>query len=174
VIEYTFMPTPIGRLLLTADGAQLCGVRFAVSADRCEVHSDWRAAESSVLGRTRAQLEGYFAGERRTFDIPLARRGTAFQQSVWRELERIPYGVTISYAELARRLGKASATRAVGAANGRNPIPIIIPCHRVIGADGSLTGFGGGLGVKQFLLELEGALQTRDLFSPVPGAAASH
>ena len=102
------------------------------------------------------QLADYFAGRRREFDIPLAPRGTEFQLAVWDELLRIPYGDTISYAELARRIGRPAAVRAVGAANGANPIPVIVPCHRVIGANGSLTGYGGGIERKQFLLALEG------------------
>lgn len=105
----------------------------------------------------RRQLEEYFAGERQTFDLTLAPEGTAFERSVWNELSRIPYGQTRSYAEIARTLGKPGAARAVGRANGANPIPIVVPCHRVIGANGSLTGFGGGLEVKSLLLEIEGA-----------------
>jgi methylated-DNA-[protein]-cysteine S-methyltransferase len=104
------------------------------------------------------QLEEYFSGQRRDFDLELAPQGTEFQLRVWNELTRIPYGTTISYGELARRLGNPDASRAVGTANGANPIPIVVPCHRVIGADGSLTGFGGGLKAKAALLELEGAL----------------
>lgn len=106
----------------------------------------------------RLQLEQYFSRQRRSFDLPLAPRGSEFQQRVWRELTRIPYGETISYGEQARRLGDLSLSRAVGAANGANPIWLVIPCHRVIGADGSLTGYGGGLPVKRWLLEHEGAL----------------
>ncbi len=102
-----------------------------------------------------AQLRAYFAGERKQFDLPLEMEGTEFQLSVWRELQRIPYGETISYLELARRIGNPKAVRAVGLANGQNPIPIIVPCHRVIGSDGSLTGFGGGMENKRKLLELE-------------------
>jgi len=102
------------------------------------------------------QLREYFAGARRTFDVELALRGTPFQVAVWEELCRIPYGDTITYAELARRIGKPSAVRAVGAANGANPIPVIVPCHRVIGSNGTLTGYGGGIDRKQFLLALEG------------------
>jgi methylated-DNA-[protein]-cysteine S-methyltransferase len=126
---------------------------------------DWREGESELLERARRQLAEYFAGKRRTFDLPLAPHGTEFQCAVWRALADIPYGETISYAQLATRVGKPTATRAVGAANGRNPLPIVLPCHRVIGADGSLTGFGGGLPTKQFLLRLEGALQADELFA---------
>lgn len=108
-----------------------------------------------MLERTRAQLEEYFAGARREFELPLDPRGTDFQRSVWRRLLQIPYGETTTYGALARELGDPGASRAVGLANGSNPIPIVIPCHRVIGANGSLTGFGGGLPIKQALLELE-------------------
>jgi methylated-DNA-[protein]-cysteine S-methyltransferase len=104
------------------------------------------------------QLAEYFAGDRTDFDIKLAPRGTPFQLDVWRTLQRIPYGETRSYADIARSIGRPTATRAVGAANGANPIPIIIPCHRVIGSNGSLTGFGGGMGVKRRLLDLESGL----------------
>src|SRR5262249_31221022 len=107
------------------------------------------------LADVRAQLAAYFAGELTLFDLPLAPHGSAFQLGVWEQLRRIPYGETISYGELARRIGDQSAARAVGAANGQNPLPIIVPCHRVIGADGSLTGFGGGIATKKFLLEHE-------------------
>ena len=126
---------------------------------------DWHEGDNDVLRETHAQLDDYFAGKRRTFDLPLAPRGTEFQCGVWRTLATIPYGETISYAQLATRVGKPSAMRAVGAANGRNPLPIVLPCHRVIGSDGSLTGFGGGLPTKQFLLSLEGALPREDLFA---------
>ena len=108
------------------------------------------------VGRVAQQLSEYFAGHRRTFDIPLALRGTEFQLAVWNELLRVPYGDTITYAELARRIGRPAAIRAVGAANGANPIPVIVPCHRVIGSDGTLTGYGGGIERKQWLLAHEG------------------
>jgi methylated-DNA-[protein]-cysteine S-methyltransferase len=121
-----------------------------------------------LLDAIATQLDDYFAGARHVFDLPLAPEGTDFQRTVWRTLATIPYGETISYAQLAARIDRPSAVRAVGAANGRNPIPIVLPCHRVIGADGSLTGFGGGLPTKRFLLALEGALpqdsQPADLF----------
>lgn len=107
------------------------------------------------MAEAKLQLEEYFAGDRREFDLPLAARGTEFQHRVWAELRRIPFGETISYGELATRIGKPTASRAVGAANGRNPLPVVVPCHRVIGSDGRLTGFGGGLPTKQALLDLE-------------------
>ena len=113
--------------------------------------------DSERTAEVRRQLEEYFAGERQTFDLTISPKGTAFERSVWSELSRIPYGATRSYAEIARAIGRPGAARAVGRANGANPIPIVVPCHRVIGADGSLTGFGGGLEVKSRLLEIEGA-----------------
>jgi methylated-DNA-[protein]-cysteine S-methyltransferase len=123
-----------------------------------------------VLLETRKQLGEYFAGTRQAFDLPLAPHGTPFQLQVWRMLMQIPWGETWSYAQMARHIGQPTATRAVGAANGRNPLPIVLPCHRVIGSDGSLTGFGGGLPTKEFLLTLEGVLPRRvpidDLFAP--------
>ncbi len=123
---------------------------------------EWRREAVRFSGVTR-ELAEYFAGERRAFSVPLTPAGSEFQRSVWRALVAIPYGETISYGELARRVG--SVARAVGTANGSNPLPIIVPCHRVIGADGSLTGFGGGLAIKRALLELEGAACVSDLFS---------
>ncbi|HEX3554964.1 MAG TPA: methylated-DNA--[protein]-cysteine S-methyltransferase [Thermoanaerobaculia bacterium] len=112
--------------------------------------------DASHTAEVRRQLEEYFAGRRQEFDLPLAPRGTPFELAVWEELRRIPFGETRSYADVARALGKPAATRAVGRANGANPIPIVVPCHRVIGSDGSLTGFGGGLAAKARLLEIEG------------------
>ena len=149
--------SPVGPLMLAADDNGLRHIEFRDNrhpADR----SDWHGGDNEILDATVVQLREYFDGERRDFDLPLAPQGTEFQRVVWQELARIPYGATISYAQLAQRVGNASAMRAVGAANGRNPLPIVLPCHRVIGADGSLTGFGGGLPTKQFLLRLEGAL----------------
>jgi len=158
------MPSPVGPLLLAADDEGLHLIEFHSPRHPTGRTSDWQQGEHEVLRDARVQLEQYFAGERRAFDLPLAPRGTAFQREVWNALRDIPYGATISYAQLAQRIGKPSAMRAVGAANGRNPLPIVVPCHRVIGADGSLTGFGGGLPTKRFLLELEGAIETADLF----------
>ena len=149
--------SPVGPLMLAADASGLRHIEFRDNrhpADR----SDWHGGDSEILQAAEAQLGDYFAGRRRVFDLPLAPRGTAFQLRVWQELARIPFGETISYAQLAQRLGSPNGTRAVGAANGRNPLPIVLPCHRVIGADGGLTGFGGGLQTKDQLLRLEGAL----------------
>jgi methylated-DNA-[protein]-cysteine S-methyltransferase len=144
--------TPIGPLGLVASDSALQGVMF----DGGRVTPEGR---SRVLDQAARQVEAYFDGELVTFDLPLEVRGTEFQRQCWLALATIPYGQTVSYGEQARRLGLGSdKARAVGAANGSNPLPIVLPCHRVIGADGSLTGFGGGLHVKRFLLELEGAL----------------
>ncbi len=116
--------------------------------------ADWKQNHAAFAEVIR-QLQAYFCGELKEFDVPLAMEGTVFQLRVWNELRKIPYGETISYAQLAERIGNPQAVRAVGLANGSNPIPIIVPCHRVIGSDGSLTGFGGGLSTKKKLLELE-------------------
>jgi len=148
--------SPIGRLLLAGDGASLIQVGFQAGPHPLRPEDDW-IADGAPFRQAIAQLGEYFAGERRRFDLPLAPRGTDFQRQVWRALTEIPYGKTVSYGELARRIGKPGAPRAVGLANGANPLPIIVPCHRVIGADGSLTGFGGGLPIKRKLLALEGA-----------------
>ncbi|HEX5438319.1 MAG TPA: methylated-DNA--[protein]-cysteine S-methyltransferase [Gemmatimonadaceae bacterium] len=161
---YDTMPTPVGELLLTANEAGLTGVYFEPHTLERDAHPEWRpvataiGAASAVLAAAREQLEAYFAGARTTFALPLAPRGTPFQQRVWTALRSIDFGGTISYAELAHRIGMPRAVRAVGGANARNPLPIIVPCHRVIGADGSLTGFGGGIERKRWLLRHEGAL----------------
>lgn len=155
---HTTYESPVGPLLLAADDDGLRLVEFHVSRHRMARDAGWHEGEHPVLQHARVQLDEYFAGRRQAFDLPLAPRGTAFQRAVWQMLASIPYGSTISYAQLASRVERPAAMRAVGAANGRNPLPIVLPCHRVIGADGSLTGFGGGLPTKQFLLELEGAL----------------
>lgn len=149
-------PTPIGPLLLAGDGDALKLVHFQAGPRPLRPPRAW-VANAAPFRATVRQLAEYFAGRRREFDLPLAADGTAFQRAVWRVLATIPYGATISYAELARRIGNARASRAVGLANGANPLPIVVPCHRVIGSDGSLTGFGGGLELKRKLLALEGA-----------------
>ena len=149
--------TPIGTLRIVGDAQGIDRIELPKSA-ACEPDPSWKPARSApppALGEARRQLTEYFDGARRDFDLPLAAGGTPFQRRVWDELRRIPYAETISYGELARRIGKPTASRAVGAANGRNPISIVVPCHRVIGADGTLTGFGGGLPVKRSLLALE-------------------
>lgn len=154
----TLVPSPVGPLLLAACDEGLRAIEFHTSKHPVVREPDWRPGDHPWLRRAAVQLEEYFAGTRRTFDLPLVPRGTPFQCRVWLALADIPYGHTESYGELARRLGQPRAVRAVGAANGRNPLPIVLPCHRVIGSDGQLTGFGGGLPTKRFLLELEGAL----------------
>ncbi|MDH5832604.1 methylated-DNA--[protein]-cysteine S-methyltransferase [Luteimonas kalidii] len=154
----TFIDSPVGPLFVAADDAGLRAIEFRDNRHPVRRDGDWQPGDSAMLQRARTQLEEYFAGERRSFDLPLSPRGTDFQRTVWTTLASIPYGETISYAQLATRVGRPSASRAVGAANGRNPLPIVLPCHRVIGADGALTGFGGGLPTKHYLLALEGAL----------------
>jgi methylated-DNA-[protein]-cysteine S-methyltransferase len=151
---YTTIASPVGELLLAAEDGFLTGLYLAA-----EQHAPPAGAvrDDPAFAAARGQLEEYFAGERRAFDVPLAPPGTAFQQHAWQELRRIGYGETITYAELAARLGRPTAVRAAGAANGANPISIVIPCHRVIGSNGSLTGYSGGLEAKRFLLELERA-----------------
>jgi methylated-DNA-[protein]-cysteine S-methyltransferase len=153
---YTFVPSPVGDLMLTSDGTALTGVFMGAQKHGPEIGADWVQDQTAQpFPAARQQLADYFAGKRREFELPLGARGTAFQERVWQELCRIPYGTTISYGELARRIGKPGAARAVGLANGRNPVGIIVPCHRVIGADGSATGYGGGLERKKTLLDLE-------------------
>ncbi len=152
-VHFTTMPSPIDDLMLAAEGDHLVGLAMLPHP---EPGPDWeRVDDDPVLVEARRQLESYFAGERTDFDLALQPEGTAFQRQVWAALVEIPYGQTISYGELARRIGNPQASRAVGLANGRNPIAVIVPCHRVIGANGSLTGYGGGLGRKQVLLSLE-------------------
>lgn len=155
---FTTHQSPAGPLLLAADDDGLRLIEFHESRHRLKRGDDWQEGAHEVLRLAQSQLDEYFRGERRHFELLLAPRGTAFQREVWQMLASIPYGGTISYAQLAMQVGRPKAMRAVGAANGRNPLPIVLPCHRVIGADGSLTGFGGGLPTKQFLLALEGAL----------------
>ena len=167
MIAYTHVDSPVGTLLLAAGDEGLHLIEFQRPRHPMARLHDWQVGENDTIRLTARQLAEYFRGARRDFDLPLAPRGTQFQRTVWRELASIPYGATISYAELARRVGKPSAVRAVGAANGRNPLPLVLPCHRVIGSDGALTGFGGGLPTKEFLLRMEGALPTAaDLFAP--------
>ena len=152
---YTFVASPLGQLLLAGDDKQLQVLGFPVGSQaRAAADRDWERYDEPFATAKR-QLEEYFAGKRREFELDLAPAGTPFQLSVLNELLKIPYGETISYRDIANAIGNPKAVRAVGGANGRNPIPIIIPCHRVIGSDGSLTGFGGGLPSKRFLLDLE-------------------
>jgi len=153
-IYYTSYESPVGPLLLAGDSDALRLVSFESSKHAAPPQADWKQ-DKAPFAEVIRQLQAYFCGELRKFDVPLALEGTEFQLNVWNALRGIPYGETISYLQLAERIGKPKAVRAVGLANGSNPIPIIVPCHRVIGSDGSLTGFGGGLSTKKMLLELE-------------------
>ena len=151
---YCYMNTPIGDLLLAGDEDGLSMIGFPQGKMRRDPEPDWIFNEQPFAEAVR-QLGEYFAGDRKAFDLPLHLSGTDFQVQVLEELQRIPYGETTSYGAIAKRIGRPKAMRAVGAANGRNPIPIVIPCHRVIGSGGDLTGFGGGLDTKAALLRLE-------------------
>jgi methylated-DNA-[protein]-cysteine S-methyltransferase len=154
MIRYDYQ-SPIGVLALVADDGALRGLFFE-NGKHGGPPSDAQPGTNAIVDATRKQLDAYFAGRGKTFDLPLAPDGTDFQKRVWRALATIPFGETRSYGEVAAMIGAPRASRAVGAANGRNAIPVIVPCHRVIGADGSLTGFGGGMERKRFLLALEG------------------
>ena len=154
---YTTMQSPINDLLLVSDGDALTGLYMEQTRGDRVVEAAWERDPGPFREVVR-QLQGYFEGELRLFDLPIAPQGTDFQQIVWAALRELPFGERISYGEQARRIGRPSASRAVGLANGRNPISIIVPCHRVIGAGGSLTGYGGGLGRKRWLLEHEASL----------------
>jgi len=148
--------SPIDDLLLVSDGEALTGLYMGRHQYGPDIGLDWIRDDSiPVLAKTRQQLQSFFAGELQAFDLQLSASGTEFQKMVWNGLSKLPYGTTTSYGEFARSLGVPKASRAVGLANGKNPISIIVPCHRVIGANGKLTGYGGGLPRKQFLLELE-------------------
>ncbi len=154
-MNYAYFDSPIGPLLIAGDAHAVTQISFPKDGKPVRPEAGWIESAKGPVGEAILQLREYFAGRRREFDLPLAPEGTVFQKSVWRRLQEIPYGATISYGELAKRVGNANASRAVGAANGRNPLPIVVPCHRVIGANGKLVGFGGGLPIKQTLLELE-------------------
>lgn len=151
---YTRVASPLGPLLVAGDETALHVVRFPSGRKAFGPEPSWRRADVPFREAER-QLEAYFGGELRGFELPLHLTGTAFQKSVWTRLATIPFGATTTYGELARALGSPKASRAVGLANGSNPLPIILPCHRVVGADGSLTGFGGGLEAKALLLAHE-------------------
>ena len=151
---YSYCDAPIGRLLLTAQGGALTAIYFARHQEGLP-KAEWRR-DDAALAVAAEQIQTYFAGERTTFDVPLDLQGTAFEKRVWKELLEIPFGQVVSYRDIAERIGQPKACRAVGLANGRNPVPIIVPCHRVIGSNGSLTGYGGGLEIKERLLALEG------------------
>ncbi len=153
-LSYTFLESPIGTLLLAGDSEGLRQITFSHNGSPARPDPGWQEDPSELVEVVR-QLRAYFAGELESFNLSVTPDGTPFQQRVWSELLKIPYGETISYGELARRIGSPNASRAVGLANGSNPIPIVIPCHRVIGSNGKLTGYGGGLPIKEKLLALE-------------------
>ncbi len=160
VTLWTVLPSPVGGLLATSDGERLTGLHFSPHERRLErLHASGGLARDdhlALFAEVADQLTGYWGGERRSFDLPLAPEGSAFQQRVWAALREIPYGTTWSYGAVAAHLGLGpQSSRAVGSANGSNPIPVVVPCHRVVGADGALTGFGGGLERKRFLLDHE-------------------
>lgn len=167
---YDTLPTPIGQLLLIGDGTHLVHIDLPQARRPLGIAPDWRR-EPSAFEAARAQFDAYFAGTLQAFDLPLAPRGTPFQRGVWAALCDIDYGETISYAELARRVGNPRASRAVGLANGANPLSIVVPCHRVIGANGALTGYGGGIEAKKWLLALE---QRSTTTTPFALASAPH
>jgi methylated-DNA-[protein]-cysteine S-methyltransferase len=158
-LKYSYVDTPIGAILIAGDGTFIIETYFAGARPK----PGW-IRDDEAFAEAASQLRAYFAGDRKGFDLPLAPRGTEFQRSVWSALLEIPYGQTTTYSAIAETISRPAAVRAVGAANGANPIPIIIPCHRVIGANGSLTGFGGGLEVKRQLLALEARVAGQTLF----------
>lgn len=154
---FSYYESPIQKLILTSDGTSLTGL-YMVGQKYCPAIAapDWIQDDNAVpFSLTRQQLNAYFAGQLTSFDLPLLGHGTMFQQQVWKALQSIPYGTTITYGELAHRIGQPQSSRAVGLANGKNPIAIVVPCHRVIGANGKLTGYSGGLEKKEWLLHHE-------------------
>lgn len=158
MMNFADLETPIGRLRLVSDGAALQELHLRPGPRTSLLNRGWREdGETAPLPDAIRQLQEYFAGRRREFNLPLALEGSPFQRQVWEELLRIPFGSTLSYGDVATRIGSPGASRAVGLANNRNPVAIIVPCHRVIGADGSLGGFGGGVPMKRWLLRHEGA-----------------
>ncbi|MCP4362119.1 MAG: methylated-DNA--[protein]-cysteine S-methyltransferase [Chloroflexi bacterium] len=152
---YTIIPSPLGDILLARQEEGLTHIHFQNGRDPLTPPPEWQPDNSAFADVTQ-QLDAYFVGELQQFDLPLAPQGTPFQLTVWQALQTIPFGQTTTYGKLAQQIGKPKASRAVGVANGRNPLPIVIPCHRVIGSDGSLTGYGGGVEIKEALLNLEG------------------
>ncbi len=156
---YQLHDSPVGELLLISDGAALTALHMTAGKYVPSLEVDWlRDDERAVLTQTRRELDEYFSGKRRVFSIPLAPSGTEFQKQAWTALTKIPFGEKRTYGQQAAIIGRPKAVRAIGAANGKNPISIIVPCHRVIGADGTLTGYAGGLHNKEYLLKLEGIL----------------
>jgi methylated-DNA-[protein]-cysteine S-methyltransferase len=153
---YSWTSTPLGNVLLVADGDALCGLYFGDQKYVPAIDPSWKRDDDlSVLRTARRQIDEYFAGARERFDVALAPSGTPFQRAIWKAIAEVPSGATRTYADLAKRVGRPGSARAAGAATGRNPLSIIVPCHRIIGSDGSLTGYAGGLDRKRRLLELE-------------------
>jgi len=155
-MNYQFLNSPIGKLRLVSDGKHMIAIEFEGMYGDLK---DDREVDDPVLKSCASQLQEFFSGKRTRFNLPMAPQGTEFQRSVWTALEKIPHGKLRSYADIAQAIGKPKAVRAVGAANGRNPLPIVVPCHRVVGSDGSLTGFAGGLDIKRQLLLLEDSIE---------------
>ena len=155
-MRYTFIDSPVGRLMLAGDSEGLSDIRFMEGRHPTLPDPSW-VVDDRPFREAAAQFQAYFDGKLREFSLQLVPKGTQFQLQVWNALREIPYGTTCSYAELAQAIGKPKAVRAVGAANGRNPLAIVVPCHRVIGSNGSLTGYGGGMRNKEYLLALEGS-----------------
>jgi len=153
-----YINSPVGSLGIIEDKRKIAGIFFKNGKKAPKPGADLIMGETPLIRKTAAQLEEYFNGKRKTFDVPLFLEGSVFQLNIWKVLQKIPYGETRSYKEVASMAGNAKACRAAGMANNRNPIAIVVPCHRVIGADGSLTGYGGGLEKKRYLLELEGSI----------------
>lgn len=151
---YRYLDSPVGRLLLAGEGETLHRIHFQDGARPMEIPGEW-TRDPEAFAEAARQLSAYFAGRLFAFDLAMRPDGTEFQRAVLEEIGKVPYGDTTSYGEIARRIGRPGASRAVGAANGRNPLPIVIPCHRVVGAGGRLTGYGGGLSIKEWLLDLE-------------------
>ena len=165
---FSTVPSPVGRLTMLGEGEDLVGLYFDHDPEATKARAG-AVRDDRHLQRAAAELEEYFAGARTRFDLPLAPRGTEFQKAVWRALVRIPFGETATYGQIARSIGQPAASRAIGGANHRNPIAIVIPCHRVIGADGSMTGYGGGLDRKRLLLDLEARVASSGQLG-LPGA----
>ncbi len=165
-MSYALIDSPIGTLTLAGSDDAIHGIHFGVRRESATFKepTDAAALPNGALAAAAAQIRAYFAGELREFDLPLAPRGTPFQQSVWDHLRGIPFGETTTYSAIAQAIGRPSAVRAVGAANGANPLPLVVPCHRVVGSNGSLTGFGGGIDVKRWLLDHEARVAGRRLF----------
>jgi len=157
MIRYARLTTPLGTMIATAEDGHLLGVDFEDAKYAPSVDASWREdREAQPLHACATQIADYFAGKRQHFDLPLAPRGTPFQLRVWREIAKVPHGETISYAELAARAGAPGSARAAGAATGRNPLAIVVPCHRIVASNGALTGYAGGLARKRSLLAHEG------------------